>query len=90
MPYANYSAEEVVSRGEAIYRERLRDKVESGNKGKFLVLDIESGQYEVDRDHAAAAMRLVHRIPQAVIYSLRIGHSTAYHLGGRIGRTTPC
>ena len=78
MPYANYSAEEVVARGEALYRERLRDQVEAGNKGKFLVLDIESGEYVIDRDHAAATMRLMERIPGAVIYGLRIGYCATY------------
>lgn len=46
MPYANYSPEEVESRGEEIYDQQIRNKVEAGNRGKFVVLDIETGEYE--------------------------------------------
>ena len=45
MPYAKYSPEEVESRGEEIYDQQIRQKVEVGNKGKFVVIDIETGEY---------------------------------------------
>ena len=44
MPYINYTSKEVASRGEEIYRREIRDRVESKHKGKFLVIDIETGE----------------------------------------------
>ena len=81
MPYARYSSQEVTSRGEAIYHQ-LRGRVETGNWGKFLVVDVETGDYEIDADDLAATRRALAKRPDAVLYGVRIGHPTAYRLGG--------
>jgi hypothetical protein len=83
MPYANYTSEEVESQGEAIYEQQIRDKVEPKDKGKFLVIDIETGEYEIDYDDLLATKRMLARFPNAVLYGLRIGFPSAYRLGGR-------
>ena len=83
MPYAKFTPEEVASQGEAIYGQQIRDKVEPECNGKFLVMDIESGAYEIDADDLKATKRLLTRCPDAVIYGLRIGFPTAYRIGGR-------
>jgi hypothetical protein len=49
-----YSKEEIARRGNKIYRRDIRDRVMPIHKGKFLVLDIESGDYEMDRDDLSA------------------------------------
>jgi hypothetical protein len=82
MPRTRYSPEEVVRRGEELYERELRPKVEAGNKGKFLILDIGTGAYEIDADDLTASDRLLARHPEAELYGLRIGHPTAYRLGG--------
>lgn len=87
MPYANYTNEEVAARGEAIYAEQLRGQVEADNKGKFLVLDIETGDYEIDADDAQASLRMLSKRPEAVLYGLRIGHRAAYRMGWRFRYT---
>ena len=82
MPGAKYSREEVAQRGEAIYEQEIRPHVESESKGKYLVLDIETGEYEIDQDDLAATKRLMAKRPDAVVYGLRIGYPAAYRLGG--------
>jgi len=82
MPDARYSREEVAARGEAIYEQDIRPNIESQNKGKFLVLDIESGDYEIDEDDLVATKRVMAKRPDAVLYGLRIGYPAAYRLGG--------
>ena len=82
MPETRYSREEVAKRGEAIYEQEIRPKVESENKGKYLVLDIETGEYEIDQDDLAATKRVLEKCPEAVLYGLRIGYPAAYRLGG--------
>lgn len=81
MPYINYTSEEVASWGEAIYRQKIRDKVEPKYKGKFLVIDIEMGEYEMNADDLVATKRLLARRPDAVVYGLQIGFPTAYRIG---------
>ena len=84
MPYAKYSPEVVESRGEEIYEQRIRQDVEPGNKGKFVVIDIETGDYEVDEDDLQATKRALAKRSDAVLYGLRIGYPAAYTLGGHI------
>ena len=84
MPYANYPPHEVARRGEAIYEQHLRANVEAQHRGKFLVLDIETGAYEIDDDDLVATKRALATRPDAVLYGLRIGYPTAYRLGARL------
>jgi hypothetical protein len=83
MSHPNYSTEEVVRRGEEIYERDLRDKVEPQHNGKFLVLDIDTGQFEIDADEMAAIQRAMARNPAGARYIKRIGYSAAHRLGGR-------
>jgi hypothetical protein len=81
MPESKYSAKELVEGGEAIYQQEIRSEVEREHHGEFLVLDILTGEYEIDPEDATATKRLLARCPDAVIYGLRIGHRAAYRLG---------
>ena len=83
MPYPHYPADEVAARGEAIYEQQIRAKVEAEHKGKFLVIDIETGDYQIDDDDLVATKRALAKRPEAVLYGLRIGYPAAYRLGGR-------
>jgi hypothetical protein len=84
MPRTQYSHEEIARRGNAIYRRDIRDKVMPQHKGKFLVLDIESGDYEIDSDDLSAEEILRARRPDGVLFGLRIGYTSAYTLAGRM------
>ena len=88
MPYANYTAQEVELRGEALYAQHIRDKVHPQHQGKFLVIDIETGDYEIDADDLAAAKQLLANHPNAVIYGLRIGYPAAYRMGSGLAVKT--
>lgn len=81
MPYENYTPEEVCSLGEAIYDRRIRGKVERKHNGEFLVIDIETGEYEISVDDLIATKRLLAKRPNATIYGLRVGSPTAYRIG---------
>ncbi|MCG8583781.1 MAG: hypothetical protein MI757_03620 [Pirellulales bacterium] len=84
MPYSDYSTQYVVSRGEVIYMDQLREKLEPGNFGKFLVIDIETGEYEIDESDLAATERALAKHENPVLYGRRIGYPTAYRIGGLI------
>lgn len=84
MPHPRYSSHEIAARGQAFYEQQLRAQVEPGNIGKFLVLDIETGEYEIDQDELVALKRAKAKRPDAPRYMLRIGYRGAYQLGGSI------
>jgi hypothetical protein len=83
MPYSGYSTAEVGQRGQEIYERVLRTQVESQHWGEFLVIDILSEVYEIDRSDLTATDRLLARQPGAIVYGLRIGYPAAYRLGSK-------
>jgi hypothetical protein len=89
MPHPRYSSDEIVQRGQALYDQQIRSQVETPHKGKFLVLDIETGNYEIDVDELAALKRAKAKNPDVALYILRVGSSTAYRLGKQSTATWP-
>jgi hypothetical protein len=83
MPYPGLTTEEVARRGQELYERKIRHKVEPEQIGRFLVVDIESGDYEVADDDLSASDRMLARRPEARLYGLRVGRDYAYRLGGR-------
>ena len=78
-----YSKAEFARRGQEIYERAIRPRVEAGNEGKFVAIDIETGAYEIDTDDYTATERLLTREPDAQIWLLRVGHRAAYRIGWR-------
>jgi hypothetical protein len=77
-----YSKEEFARRGDEIYEQVVASSVRPEDKGKFVVIDIETGDFEVDRDELAAADRVRDRNPDAQLWLRRVGFSYAYRFGG--------
>jgi hypothetical protein len=82
-----YSKEEFAQRGDAIYESQVRSQVEEGNHGKIVAIDIESGDFEIDKSEIAACDRLEARRPDAQIWIVRIGSRHVRRFGGRSRRT---
>lgn len=79
--------QELGERAHQLYA-RLREKVETtGNIGKFIVLDVESGDYEIDEQGIESSRRLQARHPGVVLYALRIGYKTVASFCGGLERT---
>lgn len=74
--------EEIARRGQAIYDQRIRPQVEATDRGKYLVLDVDSGDYEIDEDHIVASDRAAARHPGGTLYGVRIGYPVLGHIGG--------
>ncbi len=83
MAHARFSNEEIARRGEALYQQ-MRPQVEAGNKGKYLVLDVETGDYEIGNDYLALIQQLRAKHADAALYTLRIGSPTAGRIGGKL------
>jgi hypothetical protein len=82
-----YSKEEHARRGAECY-ERVRPQVESGNQGRIIALDVDSGAFEVADDTLTASERLLARHPDAQIWCVRIGHEAVHRFGSRLARET--
>ena len=86
MGQSRYTSEEVAARGKAIYEQQIRAKVEPEHIGKFLVVDVETGEYELDEDDVAAMKRAAAKHPADVLYGMRVGYRTMGRIGTRRGR----
>jgi hypothetical protein len=95
MTSTQYPSDEIVQRGQRLYNERIRAQVEPGNRGKFLIINVETGEDEMDADDLAASRRAKVRFPDAALFTMRVGFPAAYRLGNylrgkRRARRSPC
>ncbi len=74
---------EVVDRAEALYEDHIRSQVEVGNRGRYIAIDIESGDYEVGDDRLTLSGILRTRNAAPVISILRIGYPAVGRIGSR-------
>ena len=66
--FEGYKSGEVTDLAKAIYREKIKPLVEPAENGKFIVIDVEIGDYEIDWQILAASGRLRERRPNAATY----------------------
>lgn len=78
-----YPKEEFARRGDAIYEQKIRPHLKPSDTGKFLAIDIETGEYEIGNDRLEACDLLNARIPDAQIWMVRIGSRSMLFFGGR-------
>ena len=71
----------IIDRGVEIYDSRLRPLLELAHLGEYLVINVDTGEFEVDPDHLADAVRAAKRWTNAPCYATRVGSRTL----GRIG-----
>ena len=68
--------------GEKIYRDRIKSRLTPSEKGKFVLIDVVSGRYEIDADFNTASDRLWERRPDSVSYAVKVGYKAVFHFGG--------
>jgi hypothetical protein len=86
--HPRYSKEEFAQRGNEIYESQVRSKVEAGNHGKIVAIDIETGAFEVGNDSLTAAKQLLKRYSDAQIFGIRIGYRAVHRFGFRVPTTS--
>ncbi|MDJ0660474.1 MAG: hypothetical protein QNJ42_13445 [Crocosphaera sp.] len=81
------SRKEVAQRAKQLYASRIREKVETEeNIGKMVIIDIETGDYEVDKTGLKASRNLSKKHPNARLFGIRIGYKVAVSFGGVMER----
>jgi hypothetical protein len=81
------SREEVARRAKQLYKNSIRQQVETDeNIGKIVIIDFESGDYEVDETGLKAARKLSAKHPHSRLFGIRIGYNVAVSFGGVMDR----
>ena len=69
--------------GDEIYERDIRQQVEDAYHGKIVAIDVDSGDYAIGDTVSAASKRLRKRLPDADVWSVRVGYQTLRNFGGR-------
>lgn len=76
---------EIGRRGRELYEQTLRAKVEPENKGRYLVLNIETGDYAIGDEALPLSTQVRALSPAGQLYALRIGYPTFGRIGHGLG-----
>jgi hypothetical protein len=80
---ASSSLEDVAVRARAIYEREIGPELEKEHRGKYLVIDVRSGEYEIDADGVAASDRAAAKHPDGEFFFMRVGSQTLGRIGFR-------
>ncbi len=78
-----YSKDVIYDRAMEIYRDKIVPKLDPADDGKFICIDIETGDYEINERDIVAGDKLRERHPDAQPMLLRIGRKSTYDRGWR-------
>ena len=78
-----YNKADYAQRGQTLYERDIRPHLATGDEGKFVAIDVETGAYEIDPDDYTATEHLLVRHPTAQIWLCRVGHRAVYRVGLR-------
>jgi hypothetical protein len=73
--------DELAVLGGTIFDRQVRPALRPEDDGKFVAIDVETGDYEVNEDDYAAVARLRARKPAADVWLMRAGYPTTYKMG---------
>ena len=82
MPHPRFTNQEIADKGEEIYAARLRDVLEKDCFGQVVIIDIETGEYEIGSDSLAANHRALAKHPGAALYGIRVGFPSVESISG--------
>src|ERR1700691_3478234 len=84
-----YSKEKFVRRGNALVESKVRPNLKAADEDKFVAIDIETGEYELDKNEMKAANRLRKRIPDSQIWLVHVTLGYLHRFGGHGLRGQP-
>ena len=76
-----HTRDELARLGEDIFDRRVRPTLRPEDHGKFVAIDVDSGEYEMDEDDYTAVMSLRARMPAADMFLMCAGYPTTYRIG---------
>jgi hypothetical protein len=73
--------DELARLGGELFDRHVRPSLRPEDDGRFVAIDVETGEYEINEDDYAAVMDLRARCPAADIWLMRAGYPAAYRIG---------
>ncbi|WP_020471288.1 hypothetical protein [Zavarzinella formosa] len=76
-----HPTDELVRLGQEAFDRTVRSRLQPEDDGKFVAIDVDSEDYEIDLDDYAAIKRLLARCPAAQVLLLRAGQKGTCRFG---------
>ncbi len=73
--------DELAALGGDIFERQVQPTLRPEDDGKFVAIDVETGDFEIDEDDYAVIARLRARKPAADVWLMRAGSPTTYRIG---------
>jgi hypothetical protein len=80
--FRKYPIEEFARWGQELYRSTVVPVLTAGDHGRFVAIDIDTGEYEIDDSEREASFRLRARLPMSQTWMERVGHRGAHKITG--------
>jgi hypothetical protein len=74
------SDDEIERLGEEMIDRRIKPRLVPEDEGKFIAVDVDTGDFELHKDDYTAVMQLRTRRPDAEVWLGRAGYPTAYKI----------
>lgn len=81
MPATKRTLDELNKLGDDTYSRQVQPSLRPEDHGKFVAIDVDSGEFELDDDDYAAISRLRSRKPAADMWLMRAGYPAIYRIG---------
>lgn len=78
MAHPHSTNHEITTMAKELYEQQIRRQVEANNLGKYLVIEVETGDYEIDADEMVAMQRAAERHPGGALAGIKMLYG--YHL----------
>lgn len=76
------STEELIQKGEKLYEEKLKDKLEKKYLGKFVAIEVDSSEFFIGDTLQQALEKAKKQFPDKIFHSIKIGSPGVFTSSG--------
>ena len=80
--YDALTPEEIAKKGEEIYQDKLKAQFEPQENGKYLVIEVVSGDCFLGESILEAIEKAKSKYPNRLFYTVRVGYKGIFKMGG--------
>lgn len=78
--------EQVAERGQRLYEEKLKANLEPTEKGQFVAIEVESGEYFIADTLLEVLQMAKEKHPTKLFHTIRIGYGGVFKMGSYTGK----
>ncbi len=73
--------DQIAQKGQQLYEERLKPDLEPRQNGKFVVVEVETGEYFIGESILEALQKAKEKHPEKLFHTIRIGYPGVFKMG---------